>query len=99
MAKYLISFPSAAMVVPGGEWEAVGRDSHAVIEGVARGEKLASGLAWMGAEPEDNRKVPPDGAGASRLLIAGVGLQRSQSRFARLDSRVGAASGRKRSLR
>lgn len=32
MAKYLISFPSAAMVVPDGEWEAVGRDAHAVIE-------------------------------------------------------------------
>ena len=32
MAKYLISFPSAAMIVPDGEWEAVVRDSHAVIE-------------------------------------------------------------------
>ena len=32
MAKYLISFPSAAMRVPDGEWEAVVRDSHAVIE-------------------------------------------------------------------
>ena len=32
MAKYLISFPSAAMVVPEGEWEAVVSDSHAVIE-------------------------------------------------------------------
>lgn len=32
MAKYLISFPSAVMVVPEGEWEAVGRDSHAVID-------------------------------------------------------------------
>ncbi|MDH4567310.1 transcription initiation protein [Pseudomonas sp. BN414] len=32
MAKYLISFPSAAMVVPEGEWEAVGRDAHTVIE-------------------------------------------------------------------
>ncbi|MFA7332011.1 MAG: transcription initiation protein [Candidatus Delongbacteria bacterium] len=32
MAKYLISFPSAAMVVPEGEWEAVGHDAHAVIE-------------------------------------------------------------------
>ena len=32
MAKYLISFPSKAMVVPEGEWEAVGRDAHAVIE-------------------------------------------------------------------
>lgn len=29
--KYLISFPSAAMVVPEDEMEAVGRDSHAVI--------------------------------------------------------------------
>ena len=31
MAKYLISFPSAAMVVPADEWEAVGRDARAVI--------------------------------------------------------------------
>ncbi|WP_233207221.1 MULTISPECIES: YciI family protein [Pirellulaceae] len=29
--KYLISFPSAAMVAPEDEMEAVGRDSHAVI--------------------------------------------------------------------
>jgi hypothetical protein len=32
MAKYLISFPSAAMVVPEGELKAVGRDAHAVID-------------------------------------------------------------------
>lgn len=32
MAKYLISFPSAAMVIPDGEWEAVDRDAHAVID-------------------------------------------------------------------
>lgn len=32
MAKYLITFPSAAMVVPHGELEAVGRDAAAVIE-------------------------------------------------------------------
>ena len=32
MAKYLIAFPSSAMVVPDGEWDAVVRDSHAVIE-------------------------------------------------------------------
>ena len=32
MAKYLISFPSAAMVVPDGEWEAVSRDAAAVID-------------------------------------------------------------------
>jgi hypothetical protein len=31
MSKYLISFPSAAMKVPDSEWEAVVRDSHAVI--------------------------------------------------------------------
>ena len=32
MAKYLISFPSAAMNVPDSEWETVGRDAHAVID-------------------------------------------------------------------
>lgn len=32
MAKYLISFPSAAMVAVDGELEAAGRDAHAVIE-------------------------------------------------------------------
>lgn len=32
MSKYLISFPSAAMVIPDGEFEAISRDSHAVIE-------------------------------------------------------------------
>lgn len=31
MAKYLISFPSAALKVPDGELEAVGRDARAVI--------------------------------------------------------------------
>lgn len=30
--KYLISFPSAAMVAAGDELDAAGRDSHAVIE-------------------------------------------------------------------
>jgi hypothetical protein len=32
MAKYLISFPSAAMVIPDDAWEAVGKDAHAVID-------------------------------------------------------------------
>jgi hypothetical protein len=32
MATYRISCPSAAMVVPDGEWEAVGRDAHAVVD-------------------------------------------------------------------
>lgn len=41
MARYLISFPSAAMVVPDGEWEAVGRDAHAVAELPSREEAVA----------------------------------------------------------
>ena len=32
MARYLVSFPAAAMVVTGDELEAASRDSHAVIE-------------------------------------------------------------------
>jgi hypothetical protein len=32
MAKYLITFPSAAMAVPESELAAVGRDAHAAIE-------------------------------------------------------------------
>ncbi len=32
MSKYLISFPSAAMVVPASELEAVGRDANDVVE-------------------------------------------------------------------
>ena len=43
MAKYLISFPSAAMVVPDDEWEAVVRDSHAVID-----EAKAAGVYVFG---------------------------------------------------
>ena len=43
MTKYLISFPSAAMVVPDGEWEAVGRDAHAVID-----EAKAAGVYVFG---------------------------------------------------
>ncbi|MFT3754559.1 MAG: transcription initiation protein [Pseudoxanthomonas sp.] len=43
MAKYLISFPSAAMVVPDDEWDAVVHDSHAVIE-----EAKAAGVYVFG---------------------------------------------------
>ena len=43
MAKYLISFPSAAMVVPDGEWGAVSRDAHAVID-----EAKAAGVYVFG---------------------------------------------------
>src|SRR3954466_5000679 len=52
MAKYLISFPSAAMVVPDGEWEAVGRDAHAVID-----EAKAAGLYVFGGGIDE--AVPP----------------------------------------
>jgi hypothetical protein len=52
MAKYLISFPSAAMVVPEGEREAVGRDAHAVIdEAKAAGVYVFAGGIDEGAPP------------------------------------------------
>ncbi len=52
MAKYLISFPSAAMVVPEGEFEAVVRDSHAIIE-----EAKAAGVYVFGGGIDES--VPP----------------------------------------
>lgn len=52
MAKYLISFPSAAMVVPDSEWEAVGRDAHAVINEA----KVAGVYVFAGGIDE---RVPP----------------------------------------
>lgn len=52
MAKYLISFPSAAMVVPDGEWEAVVHDAHAVIE-----EAKVAGVYVFGGGIDE--QVPP----------------------------------------
>jgi hypothetical protein len=52
MAKYLISFPSAAMVVPDGDWDAVSRDSHAVIE-----EAKVAGVYVFGGGIDE--AVPP----------------------------------------
>ncbi|RZA35186.1 MAG: transcription initiation protein [Lysobacteraceae bacterium] len=52
MAKYLISFPSAAMVVSEEAWEAVVRDSHAVIE-----EAKAAGVYVFGGGIDES--VPP----------------------------------------
>jgi hypothetical protein len=52
MAKYLISFPSAAMVVPEGEFEAVVRDSHAAIE-----DAKAAGVYVFGGGIDE--AVPP----------------------------------------
>jgi hypothetical protein len=52
MAKSLISFPSAAMVVPDGELQAVVRDSHAVIA-----EAKAAGVYVFGGGIDEG--VPP----------------------------------------
>ena len=52
MAKYLISFPSAAMAVPAGELETVGRDAHAVIDAA----KAAGVYVYAGGIDES---VPP----------------------------------------
>ena len=52
MAKYLISFPSAAMVVPASELEAVGRDARAVIdEAKAAGVYVFAGGIDEGVPP------------------------------------------------
>jgi len=64
MAKYLISFPSAAMVVPDGEWEAVVRDSHAVIE-----EAKASGVYFFGGGIDEG--VPPVLGSADGVVATG----------------------------
>lgn len=52
MARYLISFPSAAMVVPNQELETVGRAAHAVIE-----EAKAAGVYIFGGGIDE--AVPP----------------------------------------
>ncbi|MQP76365.1 transcription initiation protein [Stenotrophomonas sp. MYb238] len=64
MARYLISFPSAAMVVPDGEWEAVGNDAHSVIQ-----EAKAAGVyVFAGGIDED---VPPVRVSADGAVAAG----------------------------
>lgn len=52
MAKYLISFPSAAMVVPESQLEAVGRDAHAVMD-----DAKAAGVYVFGGGIDE--QVPP----------------------------------------
>ena len=52
MAKYLISFPSKAMVIPDGEFDAVVHDSHAVIE-----EAKVAGVYVFGGGIDES--VPP----------------------------------------
>lgn len=52
MAKYLISFPSAAMVVADGEWEAASRDARTVIdEAKAAGVYVFAGGIDEGVPP------------------------------------------------
>lgn len=64
MAKYLISFPSAAMVVPEDEREAVGRDAHAVIDAAK-----AAGIYVFGGGIDE--AVPPVLVSADGTFSAG----------------------------
>ena len=64
MAKYLISFPSAAMVVPDGELEAVSRDAHAVIA-----EAKAAGVYVFGGGIDEG--VPPALVAADGMVTEG----------------------------
>ena len=64
MAKYLISFPSTAMLVPDGELEAVGRDAHAVIE-----EAKAAGVYVFAGGIDE--AVPPVLVSADGTFSAG----------------------------
>ena len=64
MAKYLISFPAAAMVVPDGELAAVGRDAHAVIE-----EAKAAGVYVFAGGIDDG--IPPSLISADGAVAMG----------------------------
>lgn len=64
MAKYLISFPSAAMVVPAGELATVGRDAHAVIDQA----KAAGVYVFAGGIDE---QVPPVLVSADGAVVEG----------------------------
>ena len=60
MTKYLISFPSAAMVIPQGEFQAVADAAHAVIE-----EAKAAGVYVFGGGINEDQapvKVSADGS-------------------------------------
>jgi len=64
MARYLISFPSSAMVVPDDEWEAVSRDAHAVI-----GEAKAAGVYMFSGGIDES--VPPVLVSADGTIVQG----------------------------
>ena len=61
MSKYLISFPSAAMVASGDELEAAGRDSRAVIEAA----KAAGVYVFAGGIDDGVAPVLVSGDGAA----------------------------------
>jgi hypothetical protein len=65
MTKYLISFPSEAMIVPDGEWESVGRDSHAVVA-----EARAAGVHVFGGGIDED--VPPVVVAADGTVTEGT---------------------------
>ncbi len=64
MAKYLISFPSAAMVVPDDEWETLGREAHAVID-----QAKAAGVYVFGGGIDEG--VPPVLVSADGAVVDG----------------------------
>lgn len=64
MAKYLISFPSSAMVVSNSDLDAAGRDAHAVIE-----EAKAAGVYVFGGGIDEG--VPPVLVSADGAFIEG----------------------------
>lgn len=64
MAKYLISFPSAAMVLSADEFAAAGRDAHAVID-----ETKAAGVYVFGGGIDES--VPPALVAADGTVTAG----------------------------
>lgn len=64
MAKYLISFPSAAMNVPDNEWETVRRDAHAVLR-----ETKEAGVYVFGGGIDET--VPPVLVSADGSVAAG----------------------------
>jgi hypothetical protein len=65
MTKYLISFPSAAMVIPQGEFQAVADAAHAVI-----GEAKAAGVYVFGGGI--NEDLAPVKVSADGSLVEGT---------------------------
>ena len=65
MTKYLISFPSAAMVIPPGEFQAVADAAHAVID-----EAKAAGVYVFGGGI--NEEVMPVKVSADGTVVEGT---------------------------